>query len=1315
MRITARGVAIMLSPRTLKHKNHKQHGDISMALIKWVGSVNANFSNAANWQGGVLPGSEDIAQFDALSGSCTLDGDILLHGLVIEPSFAGTFQQNGRKITVNQNGKLHLIKVNAALISINGAIDFSGSELMIYNASVNETSGSDITIRGQCSYWYTGTSGSQYFLTLSQAENSVMTIRDGTGNDYGVNFSGFAISAKTLDLRGTIDFSQTTINQLIPMVTSVTFRGTCKIVNKTNGRLMTWYAPSMSPQIYVEDGFSVDLVAPSQLRLASWYGSNVNFNAGDYRSFRILIGNNASKFTLKTGRTVLSQFIIESSATSGCGFVQTSDNVCVFLADISPVYACSMPNRITLSELADQILDLTNATNAVSLAIEKPAGKITILNGNLSLFSDSETGSLVIPPEFAGSFLQNGKKLTIHENGVLHLLKVNASGIVLDGNIDFSGVEFLVYNAAIPSVVTNNVTVRSSCDWWFNAASSSTAWNSMTQTSDSVISVKRGLRPDYDITVTSVTVFTAKKQDWHGTIDFESQSGTYNCVQGEVVFHETSRVISAGTNHWYTPGTSGSVEIKPGATLSLNIRLVSQYNGNLILKPGDFRQVTVHLSGTGNGNNNRITLPEGVHRFDKIIFSQGLFLQDENNICQCFGDLTANPGAGLVVAFPDRITLKGHDQTIDDRKAANTPGYIIEDATGNLTFLGHCRLAGDSRMERFSAGMVEGDFDQNGFEIRLTGDAPVFDYPEDRFDLSGNWRFENASKVTILHAALGNESKLIFESDCMLDVFSDSLERQLPHIEVCETARVTFASFDPFFANRDALVTVSGNLLVYGTLSASGFQTLRLEMLGDDTIFSAGKLVASGNTQLVIDPGLSQVRFGSAAIEGDVKINWSKPDAVARILPGDYRVLTNWELNANVESVQLSEGDYYFSVLGWQGSQGVVQEFSSESNGPVRCHGSVRLTEKGTWNAEAENLKIESLFLDGHMTFQGNEIAVDHPQLISGSSISGQGILTVCGNGNTIFEEGSLLAVEEFHVLNGDGFVIRPATGFQTLKLISQSFDSSYVFDGEYQLQNLVFAPNGHILTVDVRKGPQIEISGDIDVLESQGGTLRLLGDYSDSWVLTGANDQTLSFPLQQGYHVLGNLVYDKTGGVLALTSPLTAAHAFCKDGGPFPETVNLIDISEMFLNGKLFLIADGHEECFSQDGFRLENIAIMRNATVRFYAAIMNRNGEPLHPDFIESIRLNLQAMNPVAPSLHAARKEIIRNRELILNRVFFPQWQSNELLPEDEQYNFTLASHDVYEMRFEHPGLYYVTCHVKLFGKKNATPIRFELHCDR
>lgn len=110
-----------------------QAATLSLDPFTWTGGgANATWSTAANWSGGVAPGSSDVARFDdSCSSNCSpvLGANVSIAGLKIFSSYTGTITQGTYTLTIGSSGFSQLggtFAGGSGSITLNGPMSLKG-------------------------------------------------------------------------------------------------------------------------------------------------------------------------------------------------------------------------------------------------------------------------------------------------------------------------------------------------------------------------------------------------------------------------------------------------------------------------------------------------------------------------------------------------------------------------------------------------------------------------------------------------------------------------------------------------------------------------------------------------------------------------------------------------------------------------------------------------------------------------------------------------------------------------------------------------------------------------------------------------------------------------------------------------------------------------------------------------------------------------------------------------------------------------------------------------------------------------------------
>jgi hypothetical protein len=485
-------------------------------------------------------------------------------------------------------------------------------------------------------------------------------------------------------------------------------------------------------------------------------------------------------------------------------------------------------------------------------------------------------------------------------------------------------------------------------------------------------------------------------------------------------------------------------------------------------------------------------------------------------------------------------------------------------------------------------------------------------------------------------------------------------------------------------------------------------------MQGEEKSCRLGKLIAENQSEIIIEPKSNAIQPAGLEVIGNVRLFWGPETKAIHLLPGHYKGFHEICVPPHITECRLSSGEYDLSILNITTPQTGEIQLTQNDEGNVVLYGITKITGNGTCRNTIDFLRLEYLQLSTSLEFTSERMQVDHPVICNGG-ISGNGKLILSGISPFQLRDASL-DVGELHLYDGNGSFPVPASGYRSLTLESRNRDSLFTLRGEYGIASLTMMTDTHTLTVDIDPTTVIHCSGAVNTQKYGDGNIRWLGDGSETWVLEGNASQTLDMNFEHGYHVLGTMFNDKSSGTLTVLSPLSVVYYMKPDGTPLPAPENMTILSAVSLQCQLFLVTGGTGKSLSQEGTRLENGTVISGGTVAFYARLADQDGQPIHPNLVEKIRLDCTLMNPIAPYLHDPRRSVIRNLELDVPRVLSPGWQTDvKRLPEGKMYNFCMNSSMFRELRFEQPGLYYVTFTVKIFGQKNAVPFRYEIHCER
>jgi hypothetical protein len=176
-----------------------------MATILWTSATAANWNTPSAWQGGVVPGVNDIAVFTSVgngggAGNCTLDIDPTILGWELHANYVGTFNYNGKQFKVGNAG------VGKCFIGKEVA-QSNGASLLLYCKDVLLTSQHvQIIFYENCNLWL-----ADYGIGKMQIQsNKTVTFRRSAHPDYA-SFTpkpNFIHSEGLVAIYGTLDVSE---------------------------------------------------------------------------------------------------------------------------------------------------------------------------------------------------------------------------------------------------------------------------------------------------------------------------------------------------------------------------------------------------------------------------------------------------------------------------------------------------------------------------------------------------------------------------------------------------------------------------------------------------------------------------------------------------------------------------------------------------------------------------------------------------------------------------------------------------------------------------------------------------------------------------------------------------------------------------------------------------------------------------------------------------------------------------------------------------------------------------------------------------
>jgi|GEM_PF-5376024 len=938
-------------------------------------------------------------------------------------------------------------------------------------------------------------------------------------------------------------------------------------------------------------------------------------------------------------------------------------------------------------------------------------------DGNCTLDANTSVGGLKLLNDYAGTFSQNGQPLTVGNAGTgeLHILKA----AVLNNAVNFYGNDFYYYTLSTTN--TQTIYFFTDCDCRMNVS-----MRSHSIATGATVTMRNSRHSLYPaMAVFSNFRFNGGTATVNGVLDLTemtnyniqySTAPTFNASNGILRNRSSASKPIAGNPLHFTFGQlDGLFDLNMEYTAGANARTIT----------GDFRRFADAFITFGTGYQGApIHLSASVIDRLAVITNSPLnsliILPDVSDIT---GDFTVTQnGDGKILfqtasAGTPQFTLIGTADQIMDA-GDNTVGLCANKQAGLVTISGgDFHLTADST---FPDGLdfapwYSGCFRQNGKTMSIfSAKLHLLELASAQYVLSGPLVFGGHDFV-LKNTVLSDDCVLVFTAHCTARFISEYGKSCSPggmHIEQNARLVLTATTHDMVSGKVLDAIGISGDLTITGTLGFYDPGQYRLVMSGDEKVCQPGKFITGMQSEIIIEPKSNAVQPIDIEIIGNARLFWGQDVTTIHLLPGNYKGFREICVPSHIAECRLSAGQYDFNMLNVATPNSGEILLAQTDDGNVVVYGQTVITGNGTCRNTIDFLRLEHLQLNAFLQLTTASMQIDHPVVLSGN-IFGNGKLILSGTRPFQLGDDSL-NVGELHIYDGDGSFSVPASGYQSLTLEARNCDSLLTLRGEYHLASFTMLADANTLKVHVDQTTTIHCAGDIITQKSGNGNIRWLGDGIETWVFEGDSPQMIDMSLEHGDHVLGTMLNDKSEGTLTVVSPMCVTYYLKPDGTPLPAPENMTVLSAISLQCHLFLATDGTGEWWSQEGTRLENGTVISGGTVALYARLADQNGQTIQPKLVENIRMNCNLMNPMTPYLHDPRRTVIRDLELAVPQVLSPGWRTDEHRCQ-EGYNFCLGSSMFRELRFEQPGLYYVTFVVKLFGQKNALPFRYEIHCER
>ena len=633
---------------------------------------------------------------------------------------------------------------------------------------------------------------------------------------------------------------------------------------------------------------------------------------------------------------------------------------------------------------------------------------------------------------------------------------------------------------------------------------------------------------------------------------------------------------------------------------------------------------------------------------------------------------------------------------------------VQEGATNNATFMGNPEFLADVRVEmltssstakyninfsnsRFRKGLYVSKA-VNSQTITFNGKLFIHSSPEQWMDIVG----------------FGIGTSVVIDSHVTMSCRQETLA--LPDFEISEQGHLVLDA--NMSGNND--FRLPHDFVIKGILEIPPSRNIHIHLVGENTAFTAGTLLAQPQASLIISLGTSSFQADHLRLEGNVRVNWFSDHATATLLPGDYTSLSHWSLDENITDIKFYPGTYQFDNLVMISSSESEKNIDLLEDFPLVCWGTWTILGENACVVKHSNIRLANIVLDTNLVIDPSiSLQIDYPNLLENGRITGHHLIARATSAFQMKKDDAL-DLEILHLIDGDGSWSAFEKGFQSLILEAGEQDSFIVLDGNYQVENMKLVADGHTLTVDVCKGPRIVFSGNLTTECLNGGKIRLKGNGSEQWIFNGDGNQQITLELEHGYHILGKVIHAKNSGTLTANLEILVGEYRNQTGAYLEPIENMTISSKILLKPRLMLAVEGTDDFFAQDGTSLTDCKLLTKAKVHLYAKLVGEDGSPIKRSLIETIHLDVKSMNPIIPHLHEPRAVMVRELPLVTEDIFSDQLEECPY-GEDEEFNLYFSNCEWDMMQFRSPGLYYVIVGVKLFGHKLPMQLRYEIHCER
>ncbi|MCL2346694.1 MAG: hypothetical protein FWC50_00385 [Planctomycetaceae bacterium] len=387
-------------------------------------------SLAASWQGGVAPTANDVANFNAASGACSLTAAVNWGGIAAS-GYAAAFTSNGYAINTGASGW-------AVPTAITGTFNISNST--ITNAGSIDLRGlaGKLTASATTKWVQTGGTEQAPNLHYGGTANNLWTfpfeLAEGAWLKLQANTRWYFSARGNFTVNGTLDIQSYTLTlHLTSFSVGATGRvtGTAGILILEGANLSGHLENAVVSLIRIIDtatGNNSAFQSPVELATPDTATSRTHTFTGITRFYRdvSIIGPVLATAVFNVNIDNMEVYGSFSAVQNGSGNL-TGFN-----------------GKVTVLGTADQTLDLRGIETTVNFAAHKQAGTLTVAGGSFTFIDESELGKLIFETGWAGTFQTNGH--AIKTNGldasqtIIGMLDLSNSTICNDGNCNMTGI-----------------------------------------------------------------------------------------------------------------------------------------------------------------------------------------------------------------------------------------------------------------------------------------------------------------------------------------------------------------------------------------------------------------------------------------------------------------------------------------------------------------------------------------------------------------------------------------------------------------------------------------------------------------------------------------------------------------------------------------------------------------------------------------------------------------------------------------------------------------------------------------------------------